>query len=370
MKKVIKLIALLMVFALALTSCSKSGGSSSSSTSSTTRSSSASTESVAASTATEETTDLKLGMIAQIYGTQSFNDDIRDGIDDLSEKYGIENICLEVPNIADAGNSLRTLIMQGVDFIIIGSPEYADAMVDAAIQYPEVKFLYLTEAEGMPENVMTTEYAEQEGAFLIGALAGLLTQSNNVGSVAAIQGDIVQERFTWGFKAGAEYVNENVVVQSAYTNSYTDINKGQEVANAMYSRGADIVSTFAGACNLGVFNAANSAGDGKYCFGAAKGQFDQMPNKIVASLVKPVDQTIVAIVSDYIETGIFNTSQPTSLGLGNDGVIVRYTNLNDDLLALITPEIQATLDEISAAIISGDIVPPQLEADYIANWAK
>ena len=352
MKKVTRLVALLLIVLFAFTSCGGSG------------------EGSGSSTSEGDGVDLKLGMIATIFGTQSFNDDIRDGVEAVSEKYGFDNICLEVPDIADAGNSLRTLISQGVNFVVIGSAEYADAMVEVANEYPEVKFLYLNEASGMPANVMTTTYAEQEGAFLIGALAGLLTKTDNVGSVAAVSGDIVQERFNWGFKAGAEYVNPDITVQSAFTNSYSDINKGQEVANAMYSRGADIVSTFAGACNVGVFNAAKSAGEGKYCFGAAKGQFDQMPDKIVASLVKPVDQTILAIVSDYVDNGNFDTSSPMTLGLANDGVIVRYTDMNDDLLAMITPEIQAQLDEISAAIISGEIVPPQVEADYNANFAK
>ncbi len=357
MKKIIKLMALMLVVLMAFTACSGSDSSSSSSSS-------------ASAASQDEDVTLKLGMIAQIYGTQSFNDDIRDGIEAVGEKYGFENICLEVPDIADAGNSLRTLIAQGVNFIVIGSAEYADAMVEVALEYPDVKFLYLNEADGMPANVMTTVYAEQEGAFLIGSLAALLSQTGNVGSVAAVSGDIVQERFTWGFKAGAEYINPDITVQSAYTNSYTDINKGQEVANAMYSRGADIVSCFAGACNVGVFNAAASAGEGRYCFGAAKGQFDQMPDKIIASLVKPVDQTILAIVTDYVENGNFDTSSPTSLGLSNDGVIVRYTNMNEDLLAMITPEIQSQLDEISAAIISGELVPPQTEADYNAFNAQ
>ena len=245
MKKIIKLMALMLVVLMAFTACSGSDSSSSSSSS-------------ASAASQDEAVTLKLGMIAQIYGTQSFNDDIRDGIEAVSEKYGFENICLEVPDIADAGNSLRTLIAQGVNFIVVGSAEYADAMVEVALEYPDVKFLYLNEADGMPANVMTTVYAEQEGAFLIGSLAALLSQTGNVGSVAAVSGDIVQERFTWGFKAGAEYINPDITVQSAYTNSYTDINKGQEVANAMYSRGADIVSCFAGACNVGVFNAAAS----------------------------------------------------------------------------------------------------------------
>ena len=363
MKKVTKIAALLLIVLIALTGCSKKEGGSSSSASST-------ATAAAAEAAEKETVELKLGMIASIFGTQSFNDDIRDGVIAVCDKYGFENICLEVPDIADGANSLRTLISQGVNFVVVGSAEYADATKEVALEYPEVKFLYLNESTDMPENVMVTTYAEQEGAFLIGALAGLLTETDNVGSVAAVSGDIIQERFTWGFRAGAEYVNPDITVQSAFTNSYSDINKGQEVANAMYSKGADIVSTFAGACNIGVFNAAASAGDGRYCFGAAKGQFDQMPDKIIASLVKPVDQAVLSIVSDYVDNGAFDTSAPVSLGLANKGVIVRYTDQNDDLLAMITPEIQAKLDEISNAIISGEIVPPQVEADYEANFAK
>ena len=237
-------------------------------------------------------------------------------------------------------------------------------MIEVAEEYPNVKFLYLADALPGYKNIASTVYAEQEGAFLIGALAGLLTKTDNVGSVAAIKGDTVQERFTYGFTAGAKYVNPSVTVQNGYTNSYSDINKGGEIASVMYKKGADIVSTFAGACNLGVFNAANDAGDGKYCFGAAKGQFDKMPNKIIASLVKPVDQTVETVIGQYIESGELETDDILSLGLSNNGVIVRYTNMNDELLKLITPEIQAKLDEIKADILSGKIVPPQTEQEY------
>ena len=104
--------------------------------------------------------------------------------------------------------------------------------------------------------------------------------------------------------------------------------------------------------------------------GPARGLFDQMPDKIIGSHGKPVDQTSLAVVTDYVGNGSFDTSSPTSLGLSNDGVIVRYTNMNEDLLAMITPEIQSQLDEISAAIISGELVPPQTEADYNAFNAQ
>ncbi len=83
----------------------------------------------------------------------------------------------------------------------------------------------------------------------------------------------------------------------------------------MFSKGADFVGTYAGATNLGVFlMLPEVACDDCYAFGAAKGQFDQSPDKIVASLVKPIDQAIVSIVKNYIETGEFDASEPVKLG--------------------------------------------------------
>lgn len=320
----------------------------------------------AASSAKEE--KVKLGTIASVYGTASFNDDILDGIKLACEKYGLEESHIEVPDVADVENALRTLIQDGCNFIIIGSADHKDGMIATAENYPNVKFLYLGDKLEGYDNIVGTEYAEQQGAFLCGALAALLSETHNVGAVAAVQGDTVQERYAWGFSAGAKYAVNGTTVQRGFTNSYADVNKGNEFATAMYNKGADIVSCFAGACNLGVFNAAVSLN--KLCFGAAKGQFDKAPDNIIASLVKPVDQTVLAVISDYIDNGNFDTSTSMILGVANDGVICKYTTMNDTLRAKITPEIEAKIEELKADIISGKIVPPSSETEYNAFVAQ
>lgn len=307
---------------------------------------------------------VKLGTIASVYGTASFNDDILDGILLACKKYDLEEVHIEVPDVADVENALRTLIQEGCNFIVIGSADQKDGLIATAENYPNVKFLYLGDKLEGYSNIVGTEYAEQQGAFLCGALAALLSKTHNVGAVAAIQGDTVQERYAWGFSAGAKYAVDGTTVQRGFTNSYADVNKGNEFATAMYNKGADIVSCFAGACNLGVFNAAVSLN--KLCFGAAKGQFDQAPSNIVASLVKPVDQTVLAVISDYIDNGNFDTSTSMILGVGNDGVICKYTTMNDSLRALITPEIENKIDELKEDIISGKIVVPSSESEYNA----
>ncbi|MCI5823506.1 MAG: BMP family protein [Sphaerochaetaceae bacterium] len=307
---------------------------------------------------------VKLGMVSQVFGTQSFQDDVLDGIRQAASKYDLEYVSLEVPDIGDTANGLRTLIAQGANFIIISNSAYLDAMEEVASEYPDVKFFYTEGNHTGTPNIMGSQYAENEGAYLLGALAAMLSKSGNVGTVAAVKGEKVQERFTWGFAAGAKTINPNIVVQRAYTNSYADVNKGNEVASVMYQKGADIVSTYAGACNLGVFNAAKLAGDGKYCFGAAKGQFDKMPDKIIASLVKPIDLTILSVISDYIDTSVFDSEISLTLGVGNNGVICRYTDMNDSLRAMVLPEHDAKIQELKEKIISGEIVPPSTEGEY------
>jgi Uncharacterized ABC-type transport system, periplasmic component/surface lipoprotein len=297
-------------------------------------------------------------MIANTFGTQSFNDDIKTGVDAISAKYGVENICLEVPEVSDVANSLRTLIAQKVNFLIISSADYYDGMLEIAEENPDVKFLYLSDGDPKYDNIVSTQYAENEGAYLVGALAAMLSKEGNIGAIAAVKGDSVQEKYLAGFVSGARKINPSITVQTAYTNSYADINKGNEVATVMYKKGADIVSCFAGACNLGVFNAANAAGEGKYCFGAAKGQFDKMPNKIIASLVKPVDLAVISVVGDYIENGKFEGGTIVSLGVANDGVIAKFTDQNPELRAMITPEMEKTLEDLKAQIISGAISVP------------
>ena len=235
-------------------------------------------------------------------------------------------------------------------------------MLEVAAENPEVKFLYLAEAIDGGGNIMSVAYRENEAAFLGGALAGLMTKTDNVGAVMAV-GETLQYRYQFGFTAGVKAVNPDCEVQSAFTNSYTDVGQGSEVAKIMYNKGADIIGTYSGACNLGVFNAAKDAGEGTYCLGAANGQFDKMPDKILASVVKPADQAILSILKEYQETGVFDTSEPMSLGLKEGGVKLLFTN-NEELLKLIPEDVMNTIDDLAAKVESGEIKVPSDEEEF------
>lgn len=306
-----------------------------------------------------------MGLMATEFGSQSFNDDVKNGMDRCINELGVTGYAVEVPEVSEAANTMRTLFDTGVNFMIVSSADYRDAMIEVAAEYPEVKFFYLAAVEEGYPNIVSCDYRENEAAFLAGALGAMLSENNMIGAVLAVA-EPLQKRYEYGYRAGAQTVNPDCKVQVAFTNSYADVNAGHDMAEAMYKQGADFVSCFAGACNLGVFNAAVEAGEGKYAFGAATGQFDKAPDKILASVVKPVDDALFKFMSEYLATGNFAAGTAIKMGLAESGMTLRFNTLNAELVASVPADVMAKIDDLTAKVCSGEIVVPSVEEEFNA----
>ena len=62
------------------------------------------------------------------FGSQSFNDVALEGLEKAKADFGIELTTLEVKEVADFANSLRSLAQQGCDLIITPSSTIKDAV--------------------------------------------------------------------------------------------------------------------------------------------------------------------------------------------------------------------------------------------------
>ena len=103
-----------------------------------------------------ETTDIVTGMIAYSFGTQSFSDDVLAGLVKAEEELQIPHYELEIADVTETASGFRTLIQQGVNFVVATTAEYCDGMLEVANEYPDVCFLYLAEyLEDAPENVIS-----------------------------------------------------------------------------------------------------------------------------------------------------------------------------------------------------------------------
>ena len=310
--------------------------------------------------------EIKIAIVATGagFGTQSFNDVALDGVKKASSVFNLEMIPIEVSEISDLPDSLRTLVAQGVNFIVLPDAETVDAAIEVSEEYPDVKFALLDTAVDGYESIASAQYREQEAAFLLGALGSMLSETKHIGFVGGVSGEI-QDRFEYGYLAGAHFADSQVKVTTSYTGSFSDVGKGKEIATMMYGKGVDYIAPTTGAGNLGVFQAASEAG--LKVFGAADGQFDKMPDNIVASQVKNIGNVIYNIIQETIERE-FPGDESKEYGIVEGGVGLLYTP-EEQLFETIPMEVLNRIVEIEEAIINGEISVPTNKEEF-ENFIK
>jgi basic membrane protein A len=211
----------------------------------------------------------------------------------------------------------KVALAVGVGFLL------EDAVAAEAKAHPQQRYLLIDspilDAEGKPAtapNVASVTFREQEGSFLAGVLAGLVSKTQ-IGFIGGMQVPLIR-RFEAGFRAGVQAVNpgaaKNLVVE--YTGSFDDSSTGKRVAQALYGRGADVVFQAAGADGLGAVAAAGEAG--KWIIGVDSDQAHLAPKVVLTSMVKHVDYAVYLAVKDLAQ-GKF-TAGNRELGLAEGGV--------------------------------------------------
>lgn len=294
------------------------------------------------------------------FGTQSFNDVALAGAERAKTDFNIKVVQLEVSETADIANGLRNLAQQGVNMIITPSSTAKDAVETVSEEYPDTWFAVLDISIDSLPNVVSAQYREQEAAFLLGYLGAKLSQSHKLGYVGGIDG-IIQQRCVQGYAAGAKYADKNVEVTSTFTGSFSDVGKGKEIATSLYNKGIDYIAPFAGACNLGVFQAAKEAGADKWSFGAANGQFEQMPDKIVASQVKRIDNVAYTLIKQLIAGEL--EAGHHEYGLKEGGVDLMYSP-ETAMSQVVSDALKQEVETLRSDIIAGKLVCPATAEQY------
>lgn len=296
-------------------------------------------------------------------GDKSFNDAGILGLDKIKADFGLTYDLIETKDPNQIQQNLETIVAKDEFAVTVGF-KMADAVKNVAAENPEKMFLLVDGVVEAP-NVKNVLFKENEGSFLLGVIAGLMTKTNKVGFIGGIEGDVIG-RFESGFAAGVASVNPEagklLIPQgnathgefTSYAGSFSDIGKGKEIALDMYNRGADIVYHAAGGVGLGLFDAAEEVG--KYAMGVDSDQALIIPEKadvILVSMMKRVDVAVYEAVKSYLE-GTFKGGME-NLGLKEDAVGLSET-IHPDLKA--KPEILAKVEEYKTKIVEGTLVVP------------
>lgn len=312
-----------------------------------------------ASTSGSDST-LVVGLVFDVggRGDKSFNDQAYAGLERAQKELGIRFSTLETGEGADREAAMRQLAAGDAQLIFGVGFLFTDDIKTLAREFPAKKFACIdytvTEAEVLPDNLVALKFKEEEGSFLVGALAGQLTKTGKVGFVGGMQIPLIK-KFEAGYAAGVHAVapGTQVLIKYAGTtgNAFKDPTKGKELGLAEYNQGADIIYHASGSTGLGVFEAAREKK--MLAIGVDSDQHDEAPGHILTSMVKRVDvavfETIKRTIENRWESGI------KVFGLADQGVTWVYDGRNK---ALIPDAVKAKVDSLAAEIVAGRIVAP------------
>ncbi len=286
---------------------------------------------------------------------KSFNEAAYNGAEAWKKETGGTFADLELQNDAQREQALRRFASQGANPIVMAGFSWGTALTTVAAEFPDTKFVVIDAVVDAP-NVQSIIFDEHTGSFLVGAIAALKSATGTVGFVGGMDVPIIH-KFYCGYAQGAKAANPDVKVIENYTGTtpaaWNDPVTAGELTKAQFDAGADVVFAAAGGSGLGVLQAAADAG--KFSIGVDSNQNYLHPGSVLTSMLKRVDVAVqTSLTEANFKPGL------TVLGLAENGV--GYA-LDEHNASLITDDIKAKVDDLSAKIQSGEIVVHDYTAD-------
>ncbi len=284
---------------------------------------------------------------------KSFNEAAYNGIEKWKKETGKNYSQFEITNESQREQAIRRMAEKGASPIIGIGFGQASSIEKVAKEFPKLKFAIIDMVVNLP-NVQSVVFKEQEGSFLVGAMAALASKSGKVGFVGGMDIPLIR-KFECGYKQGALFINPKVVMIGNMTGTtgaaWNDPARGGELAKAQFSQGVDVVFAAAGGTGIGVYQAAKDGG--KLAIGVDSNQNHIQPGTMLTSMLKRVDVAVYNVAKAH-------TPGLSVLGLKEGGVDYAMDAHN---AKLVTADMKKKVDAAKADIISGKIKVADFMAD-------
>lgn len=304
----------------------------------------------------QEPTTIKIGMVTDVGGVndQSFNQGAWEGLQDLASKNSNFDVkYLESATDADYAANIQNFLDEEYDLIICVGFMLADATREAAMANPDQKFAIVDDATNADlDNVACLMFSQEQASYLVGIVAGMMTETNNVGYVQGMVSDNMN-LFGIGYVSGVKSVNPDITIQQYNANSFGDAAVGSTAAVDMVTKGADVIYHAAGGTGGGVISACQQ--EGIYAIGVDSDQSHLAPETVITSAMKRVDvacqDICLAVLNDEFTGGVHQYD------LSNNGVGIAPTQ------DLLPEEVIDAVNDAMTKIGSGEIKVPTTVAE-------
>jgi basic membrane protein A len=298
-------------------------------------------------------------------GDQGFNDSAYEGMRAAEKRLGLKGRYLESSAPTDYRNNLTQLSDNGNSPIFAVGFLMTEDLAKIAPQYPDTQYAIVDSVVEDADNVINLVFREQEGSYLAGVVAGLMTQEDTdyttsdekvVGFLGGLEGPLIQ-KFQAGYEAGVESVCEDCEIISQYAGAgpeaFNDPARGKEISQQQIEQGADVIYHASGNTGRGLFEAA--AEEDIFAIGVDTDQAKRFKDSpILTSVIKRVD---VAVRDTIVEAAGRDAPRGATVdrGLKEKGIsLAPYGRFDGD----VPQEVKEAVDGARQDIISGKIKVP------------
>jgi len=279
---------------------------------------------------------------------------------------------------ADYAANIQTFIDQGYQIIVTYGFALGNATTIAAKENPDIWFIGLdqpvcVDENGDPDPTFTCAgdaatllpnyqgliFTESQAGYLAGIVAGTITETNVIGTIGGIETIPAVKLYIGGYHNGALSVNPDVEVLISYvsediTTAFNDPTTGAALADQMIGQDADVIFQVAGLSGQGALEAAWDAGI--YGIGVDVDQALALPD--LTCIVTSAEKKLVDAIDEAIQRVADGTAVGGSVVLdaASDPPKVGVSEFHNQP-ELLTPELQAALDDATAAMASGELDP-------------
>lgn len=295
---------------------------------------------------------LTLGMVTDVggLGDQSFNDSAYAGLTAARAKLGAYIQVLQSRSAADYQPNLNALTNLHYDMIYAVGFLMGLDLDSVAKEHPAQRYAIIDAVVDDP-NVVSITFREQDGSFLAGAIAAMVSKDHHIAFLGGADIPLI-EKFEAGYTAGAREIDPSIKIDVKYAGSFDDVAAGKELSNLLFNGGADIIFTAAGKVGLGAIDAVKSR-QGDFIIGVDSNQDALAPGKVLTSMVKKVDVAVFDVAKSVQDRHPMTGHVVFGLKDGAIG-LTDFAFTKDE----VTAARRARLRAIQDAIVSGKIVPP------------
>lgn len=274
-----------------------------------------------------------------------------EGISATAEELNLQIIYEEnVPFDESCMDIMQDMIDKGCEIIIVNSFNYGEWVVQVANRNPEIVFLHATGTE-KGDNITTYFGRMYQMRYLSGVVAGMQTETNDIGYVAAFPISEVNRGIN-AFTLGVKSVNPDATVHVVWSQSWTDYTANEKAAQQLVDEiGVDIITMHCD--SVAPLDVAEKSGI--WSIGYNMDNSELYPNSFLTAAVWEWEKFYIPEVTTYLQGKYHSGNYWEGSETGLVDLSPLTDNVKDGIEEVVT-EKRAMLDQGTYDVFYGPIV--------------